>query len=108
MSTVAPPQHVNVLFRGVIVATVLFVVTLLAIIATLFGDPAAAKSPAEAFLNAYGWRLCGLEVAAIVVLGIAAMAVDRRQSVRYQAGGETAPGPASPPGKQPGKQPGPP
>ena len=78
--TPPPPQHVNLLFRLAIVAGGAFVITILAFTATLFGD---ARSPAAGLLQRNAGWLFGWEVAALVVLGIGGMVVDRRQTIRY-------------------------
>lgn len=56
-----------------------FVLTIFASIAALFGDP---RSQAAVFLNEHGAGLIAVEVAAILVCGFLAMAIDRRQTLR--------------------------
>ena len=73
------PERVNPFFRFVIVATAVFIITILALVATVFGDPSA---PIARFLNEYGGSLIGIEVVVILMLGFIAMAVDRRQILR--------------------------
>ncbi len=87
MSDATPPPHVNVWFRGLVPVTGLFVVTLFAYIALLFSDPDAPQSPAQKFLDAHAVTLFVGEVVAIVVLALAAMAIDRRQSERARKDG---------------------
>jgi hypothetical protein len=81
-----PPEHVNLFFRLAAVAAALFVITVFAFTATLFGDPA---SPAAAILQKNAGKLFVGEVAALVAFGVAAMVVDRRQSLRHRASSPT-------------------
>ena len=55
----------------------LFVVTIFALIAILFGDPAA---PIAKLLDRYGMRLIVGEMCAILLAGTSAMTVDRWQA----------------------------
>lgn len=64
----------GLLFHLAAAATVLFIVTVLALVATLFADPAA---PVNVWLNAHATKLLLAEVAAIAVLGVAAMGRDQ-------------------------------
>jgi hypothetical protein len=57
----------------------LFIITILALVASVFGDP---RAPLARLLDQYGGRLIAGEVAATLVTGLVAMAVDRRQSLR--------------------------
>ncbi len=68
------PQRPNLFFRLVIVAGCVFLVTIFALVATIFGDP---ESPVARFLNKHGGTLIAAEVAATLLLGLLAMAVDR-------------------------------
>lgn len=72
-------EATNAFFRLVALAGALFVVTILALVAVPFGDPAA---PVAQWLNRNGGVLIGAEVALILVLGFMAMLVDRRQTMR--------------------------
>ena len=72
-------EAMNPFFRLVALAGALFVVTILALVAVPFGDPAA---PVAQWLNRNGGVLIGAEVALILVLGFLAMLVDRRQTIR--------------------------
>lgn len=65
----------GVLFHLTAGVTALFIITILAMVATLFGDPAA---PINQWLNDNGTVLLGGEIAAIAVLGTAAMVQDSR------------------------------
>jgi len=72
----------RLLFRFTAVATTVFVITILAMIAMLLGDPVA---PVNAWFNDYGGIVLAVEVLAIVVLSLAAMAADRRETRQAQA-----------------------
>lgn len=74
-----PPQPVSLLFRLTAFAGIAFVVTIFALIATIFGD---TRSPVARWLNRNVGALLAVEVAAILVIGFAAMAQDRRQTLR--------------------------
>lgn len=80
-----PPQHVNIFFRWLVPVVGLFVITMFAFIATLLGDPMAARSPAQEFLDRHVVKLFVVEVVAIVGLSLAAMALDRRQTLRHRS-----------------------
>ena len=85
--TTEPPPHTSLLFRLTAFAGIAFVVTIFALIATIFGDP---RSPAARWLNRNVGVLLAVEVAAILVIGFAAMAQDRRQTLRERVeSGET-------------------
>lgn len=79
------PQHVNIFFRWLVPVVGIFVITMFAFIATLLGDPMAARSPAQEFLDRHVVKLFVGEVIAIVGLSLAAMVVDRRQTLHHQA-----------------------
>lgn len=70
------------MFRATAFAGFAFVITILALIATVFGD---SRSPAADWLNRNAGLLLAAEVAAILSFGFAAMAHDRRQSLRKHA-----------------------
>lgn len=63
------------LFHVTAGATTAFIVSVLAMVATLFGDPAA---PINGWINDYGAIVLMVEIAAIGVFGFAAMANDAR------------------------------
>lgn len=69
----------NVFFRLLIPVATLFVITVLAMVATMFGD---RRAPVVAFLDEYGGTLIAVEAAATVLLGILAMTVDRLRTLR--------------------------
>jgi len=60
-------------------ASALFIITILALVASVFGDN---QSPLARLLDQFAGRLIGGEVAAILVTGFLAMFVDRRQTIR--------------------------
>jgi hypothetical protein len=64
----------GLLFHLAAGATAVFIVTVLALVATLFADP---EAPVNVWLNAHAGTLLLIEVAAIAVLGVAAMARDQ-------------------------------
>jgi hypothetical protein len=69
------------LFHAAAGATGLFVVTVLAMIATVFGD---AEAPINLWLNRYAAGLLLAEVALIAITGVAAMAWDQRKTQHEQ------------------------
>lgn len=68
-------HHVNVFFRLATGMVVVFVVTIFALIAIMFGDP---KAPIAILLDRIGMQLIVGEMCAILVVGALAMTVDRR------------------------------
>lgn len=79
--TTDPPKRASLLFRLAAFAGIAFVITILALIATVFGDP---RSPAAMWFNRNAGTLLAVEVAAILLLGFAAMAQDRQQALHAQ------------------------
>lgn len=73
------PKPASLLFRLTAVAAGLFVVTILALIAVVISS---SQSPGARWLNRHAGSVFAVEVAAILVLGFAAMAQDRRQTLR--------------------------
>ena len=73
------PQRTNAFFRLVIPACAVFIVTIFAMLAVPFGNP---NSPPARFLDENGGTLIAYEVAAILVLGLCALFLDSRQSLR--------------------------
>lgn len=63
-----------------------FCVTILAYLASGLGNPAA---PLNRFFTRYGFLLVCIETVIIVVTGIAALAVDRRQTLHDRPSGPT-------------------
>lgn len=64
------------LFRLVIPATVVFIVTILALIATLFGDQ---RAPVSMWLDRNAGNLLAVELGTVIVLAVLAIAVDRHR-----------------------------
>ncbi len=76
-----PGSPPGLLFRLVVPATAVFIVTILSLIAVLFSDE---RAPLAKFLNRNGNSLLVAEFVVIIVLSILAMIVDRRQILRDQ------------------------
>lgn len=74
-----PPKPASLLFRLSALAAGLFGVTILALIAVVIGN---SQSPGARWLNRNAGSIFAVEVAAILGLGFAAMAQDRRQTLR--------------------------
>ncbi len=82
-----PGSKPTLFFRLVVPATSVFVMTILALIAVLFGDE---RAPLARLLNRQGNTLLVLEFVAILVLSLLALVLDRRQILKdqqAQAGG---------------------
>lgn len=69
----------NPFFAMVLCSASIFILTILAMVAALFGDP---RAPVAKFLNAHAGRLIGAEVVVTLVVGLCALVVDRLQSRR--------------------------
>lgn len=74
-----PSQPASPLFRLLIPLSAAFVVTILAMVASLFGN---AEAPAARFLNDHGGTLIAGEVTAILGVCALAMTFDRIQTLR--------------------------
>jgi hypothetical protein len=74
----ATPRR-NPFFPLAVFCCVLFIVTILALVASVFGDP---QSPPARLIEAYWGRLMAGEIAAILLTGFLALVVDRRQALR--------------------------
>jgi hypothetical protein len=74
-----PGSPASLLFRLIIPVTALFIITILALIATLFGDD---RAPVAQFINQYGNSLLIIEFLAIVALTLAAMTADRLATLK--------------------------
>lgn len=74
-----PHKPASLLFRLTAVAAGVFVVTILALIAIVIGN---SQSPGARWLNRNAGSVFAVEVAVILVLGFAAMAQDRKQTLR--------------------------
>lgn len=80
------PKPASLLFRLTAVAAGLFVVTILALIAVVIGN---SPSPGARWLDRNAIPVFAVEVAAILGLGFAAMAQDRRQTLRERRDSDT-------------------
>lgn len=69
----------RILFQLTALAATGFVITILSTIAMVLGDPAA---PLNVWFNQHGTTVLMSEVAAVVLLGLAAMTADRRETLR--------------------------
>ena len=69
------------LFKLTAVVTTVFVITILAMVAMLMGDPAA---PVNLWFNRYGAHVMTIEVTSISLFGILAMVVDRIETVQEE------------------------
>lgn len=72
----------RILFQLTAVVTTLFVITILAMVAMMLGDP---KAPINVWFNRQGTMVLLVEVAAIVILGLAAMNADSRETKRTES-----------------------
>ena len=90
---------VNPFWKAVVVTGFLFVGTTLAIVMTQFGDQ---QSPGNIFLRKHGALLAAIEVGAVLIAGVLAMAVDQRQT--REAARSPAP-PTTPEQPRPGESP---
>ncbi|MDX1970031.1 MAG: hypothetical protein SFV23_22850 [Planctomycetaceae bacterium] len=71
--TATPSGRPGVLFHLAAASAISFIVTVLALVATVFADP---QAPVNIWLNRHGSTILGSEVALIVVCGLGAMARD--------------------------------
>lgn len=83
-----PARFRNPFFPLAIFSAGLFIVTILALVAGVFGDPHA---PLAQWLDRYAGRIITGEVVATLVTGFLALAVDRRQTLRAQKSSPQAP-----------------
>lgn len=82
-----PPEDVtssnrrksNPFFAMVLCSASIFVLTILAMVAALLGDP---RAPMAKFLDAHAGRLIAAEVIVTLVVGLFALVVDRWQNRR--------------------------
>ncbi len=72
------PKRASILFQLTAFSSVLFIMTVLAMIATVFGDQSA---PAAKHFNRHVGKVIAIEVGATLLLGFAAMTQDRRQTL---------------------------
>ena len=75
------PQPPNVFFRLVIVASAVFIITIFAMVAVMFGDP---RAPLAQLLNEYSGKLLVVEVAAILITGWLGMTIDHHRSRQHR------------------------
>ena len=71
----------KILFQLTAVATTAFIVTILALVSMLLGNP---KAPANVWFDQHGAVVMTVEVLTIGILGFAAMFVDRLETLRLQ------------------------
>ena len=72
----------RVLFTLTAAVTTAFVITILAMISIMLGEPTA---PVNLWFERHGGTLMLVEVIGIVLFGLAAMTADRRETLREQA-----------------------
>ena len=80
-------QPAGLLFRLIVPATSIFIVTILSLIAVLFGEK---KAPMAQWLDRHGNQLLIVELISILLLAIVAMTVDRIQTLRKLAADASA------------------
>jgi hypothetical protein len=73
------PSDVNVFFRLAALAVAVFIMTIFALVASLFGNP---QAPLGRLLNQFGGALIAGEVVIILVVACLAMTVDRVRTLR--------------------------
>jgi len=73
------PQRHNIFFTLTVAFGLMFIVTIFAVCAALFGDP---RAPISVWLNQYGGIVLGVEVGCLLTSGFVALVVDRRQTLR--------------------------
>ncbi|MCX7388214.1 MAG: hypothetical protein NTX48_16245 [Planctomycetales bacterium] len=74
-----PGVPVSLLFKLIVPATALFIVTIMSLIAVVFSDQ---RAPLAKFLNAYGTHLLLLEFVAVMGLSFLAMTLDRIRTLQ--------------------------
>ena len=74
-----PGAPASLLFRLIVPVCALFILTILALIASVFGDP---RAPVSQWLDRHGTQFLLYELVAIVVLILLAMTVDRIRTLR--------------------------
>lgn len=74
-----PRTRPSLLFRLIVPVTVVFIMTVLALIASLFGNPDA---PVSQWLDVWGNRLLLWEFVAVLVVSLLAMTIDRVRTLR--------------------------
>jgi len=74
-----PGTPASLLFKLIIPATAVFIVTIMALIAVVFSDQ---RAPVARFLNEYGTTLLVAEFVVVTGLSFLAMTVDRIRTLR--------------------------
>jgi hypothetical protein len=87
-SMLDPARPRNPFFPLAAFSSVLFIITILALVAGVFGDQ---RAPLAQLLDRYAGRILAGEVAAILITGFLAMFVDRRQTNRSQKSSKPSP-----------------
>ncbi len=74
-----PGAPASLLFRLIVPATAVFIITVMSLIAVVFSDQ---RAPVARFLNSYGTQLLVVEFFAVIGLSFLAMMVDRIRTLR--------------------------
>lgn len=74
-----PGAPASLLFRLIVPATAVFIVTIMSLIAVVFSDQ---KAPVARFLNQHGTKLLVAEFTIVMGLSFLAMTVDRVRTLR--------------------------
>ena len=74
-----PGSPASLLFRLIVPATAIFIITVMSLIAVVFSDQ---RAPVAKFLNEYGTRLLVVELGAVIGLSFLAMTIDRIRTLR--------------------------
>jgi membrane protein DedA with SNARE-associated domain len=93
MSGATPPR--NFFFPLAAFCSALFIVTIFALVASVFGDP---RAPLARLFDRYAGCLFAGEVAAVLITGFLALFVDRRETKRTRNDSLKAPDEQEPPG----------
>ena len=88
-----PGSPASLLFRLIVPVCAIFILTILAMIATLFGDP---RAPIAQWLERHGNTLLAIEFAATLGLSILAMTIDRIRTLRTTPKTPSATAPETP------------
>ena len=81
-------KRLNLFFHLAVAAGVLFILTVLALTATIFSNP---RAPLSRFLDNHGGTLIAVEVAATLAFSFCAMALDRWQTLRQTGNPDDGP-----------------
>ena len=74
-----PGVPASILFKLIVPATAIFIVTIMSLIAVVFRDQ---RAPLAKFLNEFGTKLILLELVTVMGLSFLAMTVDRIRTLR--------------------------